>query len=229
MSRDMKSDTAGKIRRWMLDVLNEHPDTNATNWARSAGVAHSTVLRAIKPDYEFVTSSTTLAKLARALNVALPQFAAPQLAQRIEPTFLSVRYRVQAGMWFEVDETAENKAPPLPVLPDPRFAAFPQWLELVQGDSANLKVAEGSYVHVVDAIELGYAPRQGDWVIAERIQNQGALRERTLKQVEITPDGVKLWPRSTNPKWSAPVDVGNDPETTEVAIVGLVLGAYSVF
>jgi hypothetical protein len=229
----MKNETAEKIRRWMLDVLNEHPEVNATQWARAAGVAHSTVLRAIKPDYEFVTSSTTIAKLAKALNVQPPSLNAGNApAPIIEPNFLGVRFKVQAGMWLEIDDMVEIGLPPLPVLPNPKFGRFPQWLELVDGDSANLKVSPGAYVHVVDAIDMGYAPRQGDWVIAERIRNQGGLRERTLKQVEITPTGVQLWPRSTNPKWSTPLQLApagaNDTDMV-VQIVGLVIGAYNVF
>ena len=149
---------------------------------------------------------------------------------KLAPRFLSVRYRVQAGLWMEDDAQAPVEEIEYAVLPHPRFAQWPQWLELVVGDSANLKVPEGHYVHVVDACEMGYAPKTGDWVIVERRRDQGAVRERTVKQVEVQDDGVVLWPRSTNPKWSKPVDLTNGTrrgeEGVEAFIVGYVIGAY---
>jgi len=173
-----------------------------------------------------------------------PHLEPPQPATeadvRIVPRFLGVRYRVQAGQWYEIEFEEPPQQISLAVVPDPRFANWPQWLELVLGDSVNLKIPPGHYAHVVDAIEMGYAPKPGDWVVVERRRDQGRTRERTIKQVEITADGiVRLRARSTNPIWEratvlafrngepitdAGVEAGDD--TTEVEIVGLVIGAY---
>lgn len=60
----------------------------------------------------------------------------------------------------------------------------------------------------------------------------GSLRERTIKQVAIVGRRIELWPRSSNPQWSAPLVIwaGARPaEDVEVEIVGLVVGAYSSF
>lgn len=154
--------------------------------------------------------------------------------ERINPTvtpqFLRVRYKVQAGHWLEADEFAASQQYEYPVTPDPRFRGFPQWLEEVVGDSINLKVPEGCFAHVVDAISLGYAPRHGDFVVVERRRDGGALRERSIKQVQITDRGqTELWPRSSNPMWSKPLVLAAPGETTEVEVVGLVIGAYSSF
>jgi hypothetical protein len=98
----------------------------------------------------------------------------------------------------DADEPPEQVA--LAVLPDPRFERFPQWLEKVVGDSADLKIPNGHYAHVVDAIEMGYAPRAGDWVVVERRSDQGGKRERTIKQVELGPRGqVRLFPAPRTP------------------------------
>lgn len=194
----------------------------------------------------------TLAAIAGELHVPLERLlegdgAEPAAAAqdgRIAPSFLHVRHRARAGHWYEI----ETEEPPVQgsfaVAPDPRFSRWPQWLEQVEGDSANKKIPAGHYAHVVDAIEMGYAPRHDDWVIVERRRDQGATRERSIKQVVIRPDGaVELWPRSTNPKWSQPlrlntghariVSVGGvtpeSGEEIEVEIVGLVIGAYDPF
>lgn len=218
---------AARIREWLTEtMLREH--LTVEQWATRAGVAKSTIFRALKDDYEFVTSSRTLSKLADAVG-AEPPSSLTQL--KLEPRFLPVRYKVQAGLWFEADAEEPPEQPSLAVLPDQRFARFPQWLEKVVGDSADKKIPAGHYAHVVDAIEMGYAPREGDWVVVERSSDQGGKRERTIKQVEIGPHGaVRLCPRSSNPRWRKPIEILAgiaNHEAAEVRIVGLVIGAYN--
>lgn len=148
----------------------------------------------------------------------------------IEPQFLVVRHRVQAGHWIEADAFVELPTEAHPVPPDARFSGFDQWLEVVVGDSVNLKIPEGFFAHVIDAIGLGYAPRHGDFVVVERRRQQGAIRERSIKQVRVTATGlIELWPYSTNPKWNGPLVVGDSDPTTETEVVGLVVGAYASF
>lgn len=218
--------TATQIREWLNHVLQTQ-HVSVEQWAQRAGVAKSTIFRALKPDYEFVTSSRTLSKLADAVGIDPPGVFKEQV--RLEPRFLPVRYRVQAGLWFELDTQEPPEQTSLAVVPDRRFASFSQWLERVEGDSADLAIPSGHYVHVIDAVEMGYAAQDGDWVIVERRRDQGAVRERTIKQVEIRDGRVKLWPRSRNPKWSEPVDLTNGarPHDVEAEIVGLVVGAYN--
>lgn len=224
-----EANPAGAIRAWMLGVLRDHPELSAASWAKAAKVAGSTVQRAIKPDYPFVTSSRTLAKLAAVVNASPPEIRKTADLQ-VVPRFLPTRFKVQAGLWFEMDSDEPIEPYDRPVVPDPRFAEWPQWLEQVVGDSADRRVKPGAYVHVVDAIEMGYAPTTGHWVIVERRRDQGAVRERTLKQVEVLDDGaVRLWPRSTNPRWSEPVSLTDgvrNPDGIEVEIVGLMIGSY---
>lgn len=179
----------------------------------------------------------TLQRIAEALGVPLAELMDGDPAEltsttnvKLAPRFLPVRYRVQAGLWHDADTEDPPEQVLLAVLPDPRYSRYPQWLEKVLGDSVNLKIPAGHYAHVVDAIEMGYAPKTGDWVVVERRRDQGAIRERTIKQVDVSPGGVvRLFPRSTNPKWADAVDLvaGSRPgEPIEVEIVGLVIGAY---
>jgi len=63
-------------------------------------------------------------------------------------------------------------------------------------------------------------------VEVERIRFQGRERELTLKQVELTPKGVVLWPRSTNPRWKQPLHIladGDAGDDVEVRIRGWVI------
>lgn len=222
---DENAQIAAEIRVWMLQTM-ERAGLNPTTWSKAAGVARTTVARAIKEGYPFVTSSRTLAKLAKAAGVQAPEMIRAAEAQ-IVPLFLPVRYRVQAGAWIEMDHAEQDyPSPPRAVRPDPQFGDWPQWLELVVGDSVDREIPPGHFAHVVDAIEMGYAPTHGDFVVVERRRDQGRLRERSIKQVEATPDGIELWPRSHNPAWNKPLQLTHPDEGVEVEIVALVIGAY---
>lgn len=229
MSERSAVDAAGAIRRWMTEVLAESGSTPRA-WAQSAGVAASTIQRAIKPDYQFVTSSRTLAKLAAVAGRPAPEIRKPN-DLRYVPHYLEVRYRVQAGHWIEVDggDFVAPEGGPYPVAPDPRYASWRQWLEEVVGDSMDRKIPPGAFVHVVDAIDMGYAAKDGDLVVVERRRGGGLLRERTVKQIVIAGERIELWPRSSNPRWQSPLlpTEGAAGEDIEVEIVGLVVGFYS--
>lgn len=143
--------------------------------------------------------------------------------------YLRVRYRVQAGHWIEDDSLSQDFiGGSYPVVEDSRYAGFPQWLEEVVGDSINERIRPGAFAHVVDSIEIGYSPRDGDFVVIERRRDQGALRERSIKQVVATPEGVEFWPRSTNPKWSEKLAMngGRFGVEIEIEVVALVIGVY---
>lgn len=223
---DENAQLAEEIRAWMNQVMAEK-GLNPTTWSAAAGVARTTIARPIKEGYEFVTSSRTLAKLARAAGVEAPDMRRGTEA-KIIPLFLPVRYRVQAGAWIEMDFAEQDyPSPPRAVTPDPAYGDWPQWLELVVGDSIDREIQPGSFEHVVDAIEMGYSPQDGHFVVVERRRDQGRLRERSIKQVAIGRHReIELWPRSTNPIWDKPLQLAHNEEGVEVEIMGLVIGAY---
>lgn len=223
---DENAQIAEEIRHWMMRVM-ANEGLSVSGWAAKAGVARTTIARPIKEGYEFVTSSRTLAKLARAVGVEAPDLRRGTEA-KIVPLFLPVRYRVQAGHWIEMDFGEQDyPSPPQAVAPDPIYGEWPQWLELVVGDSVDREIQPGGFAHVVDAIEMGYEAQDGDFVVVERRRDDGRLRERSIKQVEVKPDGsIELWPRSHNPAWNKPLQLSHPEEGVEVEIVGLVIGAY---
>lgn len=150
-----------------------------------------------------------------------------------ELTLLSVRDTIQAGAWLLADDYRQDAPASYPAARDPRFPHAHQWLSEVRGDSANLlNIVEGDLVHCVDAVEIGYYPRTGDVVEVERIRFGGQERELTLKQAEVTPEGVRLWPRSTNPRWNGPLELTagtGEGEQVEVRIRALVLASIRRF
>lgn len=223
-------DAASKIREWLKKGMAES-GLSAAAWAKKAGIAASTIQRAVKDDYEFITSSRTLAKLADAIGIAPPEIEMLSSGQptRLPATHLPIRYEVGAGVWRSVEDVQVPYGT-APVAEDAAFAGFEQWLERVVTDSMDQEYPIGTLLHVVDAIAIGYAPRSGDHVIVERTQS-GGMHERTCKEVQVRPGAIELWPRSHNPRWQEPLTFsngsGNDGLShTQVAIVGLVLGSY---
>lgn len=229
---------AGVDREKLRRVLAEKKRT-ARDVSRKAGLGETAVkdiLSGKSKRPEFDTLSAIAAEIGCSLgDFTIMEVEAPSNGDvRIVGRLLQVRYRVRAGDWQELEFEEPPEQWANPVLPNPKYAEWPQWLERVEGDSVNLKVPDGHYIHVVDALEMGYRPKTGDWVVCERRRDQGAVRERTVKQVEVIPDIpfdlVRLWPRSKNPKWSEPVDLRNGARSGEegldARIVGLVIGAY---
>lgn len=146
---------------------------------------------------------------------------------------LVIRDRIQAGNWLEADDTGQSSFRTFPAVKDARYLHADQWLSEVVGDSVNrLNIFEGDMVHLVDAIAIGYHPRTGDVVEVERLRHGGGERELTVKQIELVPDGLLLWPRSTNARWSKPLELRegtSDNEDIEVRIRGLVIGLHRRF
>jgi len=77
---------------------------------------------------------------------------------------------------------------------------------------------------VCPAAEAGI--REGDHVVV-RVR-KGAMAETTLKEVVVAPDGVELWPRSTDPAYQTPIKLKNVRDADEgPEIIGVVVGAFS--
>lgn len=91
-------------------------------------------------------------------------------------------------------------------------------------------IVRGDLAHIVELTGAGVNLNNGMVVEVTRSRDGGLLREITLKEVEITAEGMKFWPRSTNPKWTDPVTLddgsGND---IEVQVTGLLLQSIKRF
>jgi len=143
-----------------------------------------------------------------------------------------IRDRVQAGAWLAADDTDQGGPRKYPFARDPRFPHADQWLSEVVGDSVDkLGVFNGDLVHCVDVEGAGWALQSDALVEIERLRFNGAERELSIKQVEITPQGVLFWPRSSNPRWQEPLSLteGAEGEEIEVRVRGLVLKSIRIF
>jgi transcriptional regulator with XRE-family HTH domain len=173
----------------------------------------------------------------RDFNMGRADRPAPRLGMQLPhggtSTVLIIRDRVQAGAWLMAEDLDQGEPRTYPAVSDPRYPLASQWLSEVVGDSVNeLRIFSGDLVHCVSVADIGYAPKSGDVVEVERLRFGGAERELTLKQVEVTPDGVLLWPRSTNPRWREPLSLTEgvgEGEEIEVLIRGVVLAAIRRF
>lgn len=144
---------------------------------------------------------------------------------------LPIRHEVAAGLWRERDEQADAPMGEAPAFVLPAYERFDQWLERVIGPSMNrLGITDGSLIHVVDAIDLRYEPVNDDVVVVERSRAQGALIERSVKQISIDPEGIELWGRSYEERFNVPLSLtaGTAPHEDDVTvqIAGKVVRAY---
>lgn len=237
--RDMaRPRTKSQYPQAFLDMLADAGFKSPHAAAKAAGGAD--MLRDLARDKSRTLRADSLAALSAVLGrsveevsdaLNLPNRVAPENLSRLpvrtaSPT-LAVRYQVQAGAWLEVDDMTQARIKGPPVAADDRFPAAAQWLELVRGDSVDLFFPDGSFVHVVDAIEIGYAPRDEDFVVVDRKREDGGLVERSLKQIVKKGRRVEFWPRSRNPNWQKPLDYATGAgEGALVEIAALVLGGY---
>jgi SOS-response transcriptional repressor LexA len=132
---------------------------------------------------------------------------------------LPIRDRVQAGAWLMADDTSQAEPKQYPFARDPRFPYADQWLSEVIGDSVDrLGIFEGDLVHCVDFEGAGIGLQSGQIVEIERLRFGGSERELSIKQVELTANGPLLWPRSSNPRWQAPLGMTDGAEDDEVLV-----------
>lgn len=156
---------------------------------------------------------------------------APEVSAGPEISELPIIGPVQAGAWLALDESAQDEPVFFTAIADRRYPHARQWLREVRGDSMNAKgIMPGDLVHVVDLTEAGMNLNSGMIVEVTRSRAGGQLKEITLKEVEVTSDGIRLWPRSTNPRWTEPLvlDDGAGDEI-EVRVTGLLLQAIKRF
>lgn len=212
---------------------------SASELAKAVDVSPTTFTRPLNnPAFKYAPKFQALKAVSDVTGIPLPAelIAASggnmiKLPNKVSPAFLPVRFRVQAGHWYEVDNYVDSfiEEASYPVSPDPAYSHCDQWLELVVGDSVDLEIPEGHYAHVIDALDMGYQPRDGDLVVIERQRAGGLIRERTIKMVSADSGRITFVPRSKNPRWDQPLTMGAGSDAddgVEARLVGLVIGAY---
>lgn len=200
--------------------------------AKKAGIAPTTITRPLNdPEFKFTPKPATLRKIAEAAGLDLPQGLAVAPAGPASVDDLPMIGPIQAGKWAEIDETVQDEPVFFSVVADRRYPHARQWLREVRGDSMNARgIMPGHLAHIVDITDAGVNLNTGMIVEVTRLRDGGALREITLKEVEVGPEGMKLWPRSTNPRWSEAVVLDDGASgDIEVHVTGLLLQAVQRF
>jgi len=130
-----------------------------------------------------------------------------------------------------LDDSGQDEPPMIAVALDRRYPQARQWLREVRGDSMNARnIYPGDLAHIVEFIGSGVNLNTGMIVEVTRLRDDGALREITLKEVEVTESGLLLWPRSTNARWQDPVRLDDDSGADlQVEVSGLLIAKITRF
>ena len=172
-------------------------------------------------------------RYARALSVS-PEWllygrAADDRGALPELSELPLLSSIQAGAWLAMDDSGQEEPHLLPHAKDRAYPHAKQWLREVQGDSMNaVGVMPGDLAHIVEFFGAGL--ENGMIVEVTRSRDDGALREITLKEVEVSARGVLLWPRSTNPRWKEAVRLNDDSGSDiQVEVTGILVATTRRF
>ena len=144
--------------------------------------------------------------------------------------------KVGAGGFLPVseyfDQDDEHLLIPQTVVPHPQFPGIRQFAWVVEGDSMDrsgiftgMWVVAAPYIDYIDKIgDL----QNGQIVIVERTRFGGSEAERTLKEVQFARGGIRLVPRSSNPKYKEfflAIDPLADGDEIEIKVLAVVLAA----
>lgn len=222
------------INRERIRELIQERGTTARAVSREIG-GGDTLLRDILSGKSRNARGDTLPRIAAHFGVPLEDLLiedkdAP--APRHAITALPLLGKVQAGAWLEIDDLTQSEPEMLSAALDRRYPQARQWLREVEGDSMNARnIFPGDIAHIVELVGSGVNLNTGMIVEVTRYRAGGALREITLKEVEVADDGrMTLWPRSSNPKWQEPIRLieEGDGEAT-VQVTGLLLAKITRF
>lgn len=221
------------INRERLRSLIQERSTTARAVSRAIG-PNDTLVRDILSGKSRNARGDTMAKIAEHLGVPVGELMtgveAP--AETVEALAeLPLLGPVRAGAWLAVDDFTQEEPRMYPAARDHRYPHARQWLREVQGDSMNARnIYPGDLAHIVELIGSGVNLNSGMIVEVTRARDGGALREITLKEVQVSDSGLILWPRSSNPRWKDPIRLAEGAEgDIDVEITGLLLAKITRF
>lgn len=223
-----------QIDRDRLRALITERGLTPRSVSRAIG-SNDTLLRDILSGKSQNARGDTMAKIAQHLGVPLGELMKGGEGESLSPdpviAELPMIGPVQAGAWLAVDDYGQDDPAMWPAAADRRYPRARQWLREVRGDSMNARnIYPGDLAHLVDIVDAGVNLNTGMIVEVTRTRDGGGLREITLKEVEVTADGLVLWPRSTNPKWTQPVRLDDETGSDiEVQITGLLIAKITRF
>jgi SOS-response transcriptional repressor LexA len=223
------------IDKERLRALIAERKTTPRAVSRAVG-SNDTLVRDILSGKSRNPQASTMAKIAEHLGAPIGELMTgvetPDAAGQ-PPSFaeLPLIGPVQAGAWLALDDSSQDEPQMMSAALDRRYPTAQQWLREVRGDSMNARnIYPGDLVHLVDLINSGVRLNTGMIVEVTRTRDGGALREITLKEVEVTEGGITLWPRSLNPRWKDPIVLDDgDGGDLDVEITGLLIAKITRF
>lgn len=220
---------ADDLQRLARDFLHEALRVSGMTpyaLAKRAQVASTTITRPLNdPDYKFVPKGATLAKIATAAGMKLPDALGSSPS---EPTNelrrIPVKGEVQAGALRRIpDDPTVNEWLDIHI---PEYDAAALFAVRVVGRSMDLHYPDGTYVIAIPPAEAGLV--DGDHVVV-RIWD-GDRAETTLKEIEaVEGNKLRLWPRSTDPAYQEPIEIELDRTENNQhgpEIIGVVVADY---
>jgi SOS-response transcriptional repressor LexA len=222
------------IDRDRLRQLIQERGTTARALSRAVG-SNDTLVRDILSGKSKNARGDTMAKIAEHLGVAVGELMSgvetPDAVGGEKLAELPLVGPVQAGAWLALDDSGQDEPQMIAVALDRRYPQARQWLREVRGDSMNARnIYPGDLAHIVEIVGSGVNLNSGMIVEVTRARDDGSLREITLKEVEVTDDGLVLWPRSNNPRWKDPVRLDDDSGSDlQVEVTGLLIAKITRF
>lgn len=209
-------------KRDLLRKFMKDRGLKPASWAKKSGVAANSLYNFLNGHSEAL-DNRTYSKLARTAEVPAWQISgdSPEIPS---PTVFWVAGHVEAGVFREAVEWERSLWYPVDVPVPTRFRGKAKALE-VRGTSMDLLYPAGSVVIYVDMLDFR-PPRDLDRVVVYVHHHDGKV-EATVKELRIDGTSRWLWPRSSDPKHQAPLDVSNPGEDiASIEIKGIVIGSY---
>jgi transcriptional regulator with XRE-family HTH domain len=215
----MADDLATKIRKYRQSL-----GLNQAEFGDLFGVTQGSVSRWEKGS---MPDPSALIALAARMGVDLRQLIGADFeANGRTGPLLFVKGDVAAGVWREDVQWDEGEWQPFTggdhfsAPKDARYGLR------VEGESMNMVYPPGTILDCVSTIGTGAVPLHGQRVIVVRQRTDGAY-ESTVK--EYVRDGDKEWlvPRSYNPAFQTPIEIGTiEDGIAETTIMAIVKGSY---
>lgn len=215
----MSDDLATKIRKFRQSL-----GMNQQEFGEQYGVTQGSVSRWEKGS---MPDPSALASMAGQMGVDLRQLIGADFeGAALSGPRLYVKGSVAAGVWREDVQWDEGEWQPytggdhFSAPKDARYGLR------VEGESMNAVYPPGTILDCVSTIATGAVPLNGQRVIVVRQRMDGAY-ESTVK--EYVREGDKEWlvPRSYNPAFQTPIELGTvEDGIVETTIMAIVKGSY---
>lgn len=151
------------------------------------------------------------------------QHLRPSSHSRLPVIGAMLRGEAEAGVWREAAEWPPSDGEPVMIPQLKEHKGLEIFSIRLRGRSMDKAFPVDSWVQCVDLFASNTALRTDDYVIVRRIDADKRI-ETTCRQVELLEGGaVRLWSRSTLPRYQAPLTIPSVAGDESTAIVGLVL------